>query len=51
MKEIGGVKFDKANDRWSLLVKLNVAQRIKEKNAVRIRGSWENDVKVENNLQ
>jgi len=30
MKEIGDVKFDKANDRWSLPVKLNTARYVKE---------------------
>lgn len=51
MKEIGGVKFDKANDRWSLVVKLNVAQCIKEGNVVHIRESYENDAGTENSLQ
>lgn len=51
MKEIGGVNFDKANDRGSLVVKLNAAQCVKEENAMYIRESYENDVEAENSLQ
>lgn len=45
MKEIGGVKFDKANDRWSL-VKVECCSMCKSRSSVRIRDSYENGVRA-----